>query len=97
MLTAAPVTYTLPEFFSVPARCGISYTYSLDRIGGGVAVDFNSDPTVRLFTFEHYDSVSIAGTYTVFIDTVPGASILAKQTVSFTLILENPCLYPDLI
>ena len=59
-------------------------------------VQFDSDPTVRQFTFDYEADLNLCGSssiiYGVTVTGVVGNTVPISDTAIFTLTLKNPCI-----
>ena len=60
-ITDNPVTYQVPEFVSDPNWCAVTYSFTITLIAGDAAVIFNSDESIRTFTFDYTASLDLSG------------------------------------
>ena len=94
--TAQP--YQIPQFTVDPAWCDITYSYTITAPEGDPAVNFDSDPASRTFTFSNLEDIYLAGTdftdYTITVTAESGNTATATALADFNLRLNNPCIDP---
>ena len=97
-ITDVPMPYQIPEFTVDPPWCDVFYTYSISTPEGDAAVDFDSDPTSRTFTFSNLEDIYLSGTdfqdYTITVTAESGNTATATALADFNLRLNNPCIDP---
>ena len=97
-ITDTAKTYTVPAFTYTPTYCDPVYSFSVVPADGQLAINFDSTPTVRTFTFFNDNNVALAGptatTYSITVTAVLGTAATLTETTTFSLTLKNPCIDP---
>ena len=94
-------TYSVPDFTYTPTFCDLVYSFTVTASEGQFAISFNSDQTLRLFSFFNDDRIGVAGptqtVYTVTVKAVLGTATILEATSSFQLTVKNPCIDPAFV
>ena len=87
---ATALSFTVGAFTVSPTYCPITYSSSVwPPISDPTVVVFNA--ATRTFTVKSND-LSLAGTYTITVTALSPASLDLSPTLSFSLILVDPCI-----
>ena len=93
--------YQIPPFVPDPDWCAVTYTYTIVAPEGDAAVNFNSDPASRTFTFENLQDIMLAGgstqTYTITVTATAGTTTQVTASSDFDLLIQDPCLDPNFL
>ena len=60
-ITDDALPYQIPEFIPEPSWCDVTYSYTIVDPKGADAVDFDTDPDSRTFTFSNLEDLTLAG------------------------------------
>ena len=87
---ATALSFVIGAFTVNPTHCPITYSFTNSpTITPASVVAF--DQSTRTFTVQSND-LSLAGTYTITVTALSPNSVAISPTLSFSLVLVNPCL-----
>ena len=78
-----------------PVWCDITYSAKINDVAVEAVISFDSDPTLRTFSFHNEVEIALAGTsskdYVVNVIGSAGSVDQISTEATFTLTINNPC------